>query len=144
MTSKVTEEPDALSTARADLTDVSNLLYAAFMAADRLHAAVRKLTGIRSYRNDALPKIAVTVDLLTTGIDVPSIANLVFVRRVNSRILYEQMLGRATRLATKSARRPSVSSMRSTSIRTSKISPARISWCGWTAWWSRSTPKAIT
>lgn len=68
-------------------------------------AAVRKVTGsvdrvgalIRSYRNDALPKIAVTVDLLTTGIDVPSITNLVFVRRVNSRILYEQMLGRATR-----------------------------------------------
>ena len=68
-------------------------------------AAVRKITGsvdrvndlIRSYRNDAFPKIAVTVDLLTTGIDVPSITNLVFVRRVNSRILYEQMLGRATR-----------------------------------------------
>lgn len=68
-------------------------------------AAVRKITGkvdqvgalIRSYRNDALPKIAVTVDLLTTGIDVPSIVNLVFLRRVNSRILYEQMLGRATR-----------------------------------------------
>ena len=37
MTSKGTEEPDALSAARADLTDVSNLLYAAFMAADRLH-----------------------------------------------------------------------------------------------------------
>ena len=36
MTSKVTKE-HALSTARADLTDVSNLLYAAFMAADRLH-----------------------------------------------------------------------------------------------------------
>jgi type I restriction enzyme, R subunit len=68
-------------------------------------AAVRKITGsvdrvnglIRSYRNDAFPKIAVTVDLLTTGIDVPKIENLVFVRRVNSRILYEQMLGRATR-----------------------------------------------
>jgi type I restriction enzyme R subunit len=68
-------------------------------------AAVRKITGsvdqvgklIRSYRNDDLPKIAVTVDLLTTGIDVPSIINLVFLRRVNSRILYEQMLGRATR-----------------------------------------------
>jgi type I restriction enzyme R subunit len=68
--------------------------------------AVRKITGsvdrvgelIRSYRNDSLPKIAVTVDLLTTGIDVPSITNLVFLRRVNSRILYEQMLGRATRL----------------------------------------------
>jgi type I restriction enzyme R subunit len=68
-------------------------------------AAIRKITGsvdrvgelIRSYRNDAFPKIAVTVDLLTTGIDVPSIQNLVFLRRVNSRILYEQMLGRATR-----------------------------------------------
>src|SRR4029450_12453810 len=32
------------------------------------------------------------------GIDVPSITNLVFLRRVNSRILYEQMIGRATRL----------------------------------------------
>ena len=68
-------------------------------------AAVRKITGsvdrvgtlIKEYRNDAMPKIAVTVDLLTTGIDVPSIVNLVFLRRVNSRILYEQMLGRATR-----------------------------------------------
>jgi type I restriction enzyme R subunit len=68
-------------------------------------AAVRKITGsvdkvqtlIRSFRNDANPKIAVTVDLLTTGIDVPSITNLVFLRRVNSRILYEQMIGRATR-----------------------------------------------
>ncbi|MCC6486906.1 MAG: type I restriction-modification system endonuclease [Candidatus Hydrogenedentes bacterium] len=68
-------------------------------------SAIRKITGsvdrpgdlIRSYRNDTLPKIAVTVDLLTTGIDVPSIQNLVFLRRVNSRILYEQMLGRATR-----------------------------------------------
>ena len=67
--------------------------------------AVRRITGdtdqvgalIRSYRNDDMPKIAVTVDLLTTGIDVPSITNLVFLRRVNSRILYEQMLGRATR-----------------------------------------------
>jgi len=68
-------------------------------------AAIRKVTGsvdrvgklILAYRNDALPKIAVTVDLLTTGIDVPRIENLVFLRRVNSRILYEQMLGRATR-----------------------------------------------
>lgn len=69
-------------------------------------AAVKKITGsvdrvgnlIRSYRNDADPKVAVTVDLLTTGVDVPSITNLVFLRRVSSRILYEQMIGRATRL----------------------------------------------
>jgi len=68
-------------------------------------AAIQKLTGkvdqvskkILGFRNDALPKIAVTVDLLTTGVDIPKITNLVFLRRVNSRILYDQMLGRATR-----------------------------------------------
>ncbi|UBF30506.1 type I restriction-modification system endonuclease (plasmid) [Kovacikia minuta CCNUW1] len=67
--------------------------------------AVAKITGnadkplqlIRQFRNEVNPRIAVTVDLLTTGIDVPEICNLVFIRRVNSRILYEQMLGRATR-----------------------------------------------
>ncbi len=67
---------------------------------------VAKITGkiddplqmIRRYKNEQLPKIAVTVDLLTTGIDVPEIVNLVFIRGVRSRILYEQMLGRGTRL----------------------------------------------
>jgi type I restriction enzyme R subunit len=58
----------------------------------------KPLTAIRLYKNERLPLIAVTVDLLTTGIDVPPICNLVFLRRVRSRILYEQMLGRATRL----------------------------------------------
>ncbi len=68
--------------------------------------AVKKITGaadrplelIRHYKNERLPAVAVTVDLLTTGIDVPAIAHLVFIRRVKSRILYEQMVGRATRL----------------------------------------------
>ncbi|MEL6902377.1 MAG: type I restriction-modification system endonuclease [Cyanobacteria bacterium J06606_4] len=61
-------------------------------------AADKPLELIRRYKNEKSPKIAVTVDLLTTGIDVPQICNLVFLRRVKSRILYEQMLGRATRL----------------------------------------------
>lgn len=69
------------------------------------HDTVEKITGnmerplnaILRYKNEPAPNIAVTVDLLTTGIDVPRIANLVFLRRVRSRILYEQMLGRATR-----------------------------------------------
>jgi type I restriction enzyme R subunit len=61
-------------------------------------AAEKPQELIKRYKNEKNPKIAVTVDLLTTGIDVPEICNLVFVRRVNSRILYEQMLGRATRL----------------------------------------------
>jgi type I restriction enzyme, R subunit len=76
--------------------------------------AVQKITGasdkplekILRYKNDRLPNIAVTVDLLTTGIDVPSICNLVFLRRVNSRILFEQMLGRATRLCPEIAKGP--------------------------------------
>lgn len=61
-------------------------------------AADRPLQLIRRYKNERHPNIAVTVDLLTTGIDVPEICNLVFLRRVNSRILFDQMLGRATRL----------------------------------------------
>ncbi|OGB21781.1 MAG: type I restriction-modification system endonuclease [Burkholderiales bacterium RIFCSPLOWO2_02_FULL_57_36] len=68
-------------------------------------AAVRKITGasdkvaqlIKHYKNERFPSIAITVDLLTTGIDVPKICHLVFLRRVKSRILYEQMIGRATR-----------------------------------------------
>lgn len=72
--------------------------------------AVMKITGsiaggnkkkiseaIRNFKNETYPKIVVTVDLLTTGIDVPKIVNLVFMRRIKSRILFEQMLGRATR-----------------------------------------------
>lgn len=54
--------------------------------------------AIKRFKNEALPKIVVTVDLLTTGIDVPEITTLVFMRRIKSRILFEQMLGRATRL----------------------------------------------
>ncbi len=68
--------------------------------------AVMKITGtadkplqlIRRYKNEHMPSVAVTVDLLTTGVDVPEICNIVFLRRVNSRILFDQMLGRATRL----------------------------------------------
>ena len=75
------------------------------------YEAIMKITGktaggnkkkvlqvIKQFKNNQYPNIAVTVDLLTTGIDVPAICNLVFMRKINSRILFEQMLGRATRL----------------------------------------------
>jgi type I restriction enzyme R subunit len=52
-------------------------------------AADKPLAKLRLFKNERLPKIAVTVDLLTTGIDVPEIVNLVFIRRVKSRILYD-------------------------------------------------------
>ncbi len=76
--------------------------------------AIRKITGkvgggdrkkvlevIKRFKNEKYPSIAVTVDLLTTGIDVPEITTLVFMRRIRSRILFEQMMGRATRLCPK-------------------------------------------
>ena len=57
--------------------------------------------AIKRFKNEHYPTIAVTVDLLSTGIDVPEITKIVFMRRIKSRILYEQMLGRATRLCSK-------------------------------------------
>lgn len=72
--------------------------------------AVMKITGsvangnqkaihnaIQRFKNEKYPSIVVTVDLLSTGVDVLSITNIVFLRFVKSRILYEQMIGRATR-----------------------------------------------
>jgi len=42
--------------------------------------------------------IATTVDLLTTGVDIPSVRNIVFFKYVHSPILFYQMVGRGTRL----------------------------------------------
>ena len=44
------------------------------------------------------PQIAVSVDMLDTGIDVPEIVNLVFFKRVRSKTKFWQMIGRGTRL----------------------------------------------
>ncbi|SFF24387.1 DEAD/DEAH box helicase family protein [Nitrosomonas sp. Nm166] len=44
------------------------------------------------------PQIAVSVDMLDTGIDVPEIVNLVFFKLVRSRVKFWQMIGRGTRL----------------------------------------------
>jgi len=46
---------------------------------------------------DKLPQIAVSVDMLDTGIDVPDILNLVFFKRIYSKIKFVQMIGRGTR-----------------------------------------------
>ena len=57
----------------------------------------RPLQWIRQFRNRPMPGIAVTVDLLSTGVDIPDLEFIVFLRTVKSRILFEQMLGRGTR-----------------------------------------------
>lgn len=66
---------------------------------------VQKITGrvdcplqrIREFRNRPSPGVAVTVDMLSTGVDIPDLEGIVFLRPVKSRILFEQMLGRGTR-----------------------------------------------
>ncbi len=87
--------------------------HAAFMAQELRHLsgdndyASRITRGERNShqleRNFAIvgpskPRVAVTVDLLTTGYDAPDVRNIVFVRPLRSAILYKQMKGRGTRL----------------------------------------------
>jgi type I restriction enzyme R subunit len=57
----------------------------------------RPLQRIRKFRNRKEPAIVVTVDLLSTGVDIPDLEYIVFLRPVKSRILFVQMLGRGTR-----------------------------------------------
>ncbi len=47
---------------------------------------------------DRYPQIAISVDMLDTGIDVPEIVNLVYFKKVRSKTKFWQMLGRGTRL----------------------------------------------
>jgi type I restriction enzyme R subunit len=52
---------------------------------------------ITKFKKNNLPRIAVSVDMLDTGIDVPEVVNLVFMKPVQSRIKLWQMIGRGTR-----------------------------------------------
>lgn len=92
-----------------DVAAVINNLYAAWCAANgrpRLAPYAFKCTAA-SGGNDFLPDlrgssrhhfIATTVDLLTTGVDVPCVRNIVFFKYVRSPIAFYQMVGRGTRL----------------------------------------------
>lgn len=57
----------------------------------------RPLEKIKRFRNRPLPAVVVTVDMLSTGVDIPALEFIVFLRPVKSRILWTQMLGRGTR-----------------------------------------------
>jgi type I restriction enzyme R subunit len=52
---------------------------------------------ITKFKKNDLPRIAISVDMLDTGIDVPEVVNLVFMKPVQSRIKLWQMIGRGTR-----------------------------------------------
>ncbi len=49
-------------------------------------------------RKDKAPHIAISVDMLDTGIDIPEVVNLVFFKLVRSKTKFWQMVGRGTRL----------------------------------------------
>lgn len=61
----------------------------------------RPLQRIREFRNRPKPGIVVSVDMMSTGVDIPDLEFIVFLRTIKSRILFEQMLGRGTRLGDK-------------------------------------------
>ncbi|MGC1550458.1 MAG: DEAD/DEAH box helicase family protein [Rhodanobacter sp.] len=52
-----------------------------------------------SSKLNKLPQIAISVDMLDTGIDVPQVLNLVFFKAVRSKVKFLQMIGRGTRLS---------------------------------------------
>ncbi len=100
--------PKTLIFAANDLPHTSHADQLVHRARDifgRGDAFVAKITGrvdrplqrIREFRNRPEPMVVVTVDLLTTGVDIPDLEFIVMLRPVKSRILFVQMLGRGTR-----------------------------------------------
>jgi len=100
--------PKTLIFAANDLPHVSHADQLVQLAAEsfgRGENFVRKITGrvdrplqrIREFRNRPEPGVAITVDLLSTGVDIPDLEFIVFLRPIQSRILFEQMIGRGTR-----------------------------------------------
>lgn len=57
----------------------------------------RYMDEVKRFKKDSEPRIALSVGVLDTGVDVPEICNLVFVKPVFSPIRFWQMLGRGTR-----------------------------------------------
>ncbi len=57
----------------------------------------RSDTLIKEFSDKSIPRIAISVDMLDTGVDVPEVCNLVFAKPVFSKIKFWQMIGRGTR-----------------------------------------------
>ncbi len=83
------------------LTEMFNEVYS-----DKPNDYVRKITYttdnaedvLNNFKNEYMePTVAVTVEMVSTGTDVPPLENIVFARPVKSPILYNQMVGRGTR-----------------------------------------------
>jgi type I restriction enzyme R subunit len=74
-----------------------DLLQVIHYGVERVHDGPYGDGLINKFKKQDKPRIAVSVDMLDTGVDIPEVVNLVFMRPVQSRIKLWQMLGRGTR-----------------------------------------------
>ncbi len=81
------------------LQDVFNEMYPQFpdLAKVITHKSEYRGTLVEAFKKKDMPRIAISVDMLDTGIDVPEVVNLVFMKPVQSPIKLQQMIGRGTR-----------------------------------------------
>lgn len=68
------------------------------MAAVITHKSEYRGQAIKKFKKEEMPRIAISVNMLETGVDVPEVVNLVYMTPVNSRIKMQQMIGRGTRV----------------------------------------------
>lgn len=73
------------------------LIQAIYHGMERVHDGSYGDGLITKFKKNDLPRIAISVDMLDTGLDVPEVVNLVFMKPVQSRIKLWQMIGRGTR-----------------------------------------------
>jgi len=64
---------------------------------ERVHDGAWGRGLIKRFKHENRPRIAISVDMLDTGVDVPEVMNLIFMRPVQSRIKLWQMIGRGSR-----------------------------------------------
>lgn len=102
-----TEVPKTLVFAKDDshAEDITHIIRQEFGKGDAFcqkityrTSGVTPETLIANFRNTYYPRIAVTVDMVATGTDIKPLEVLLFLRQVRSRVLFEQMLGRGTRI----------------------------------------------
>jgi type I restriction enzyme R subunit len=82
------------------LQDVFDEMYPQFPELARVitHKSEYRGTLVDKFKKKDMPRIAISVDMLDTGIDVPEMVNLVFMKPVQSPIKLQQMIGRGTRV----------------------------------------------
>lgn len=64
-----------------------------------IHSDIKNKDDVlKNFKEKNRPKIAISVDMLDTGVDVPEVVNLVFAKPIYSKVKFLQMIGRGTRL----------------------------------------------